>query len=103
VIYDEWYAKGKELFGDDTMQWRFVCPACGHVASAQDWKDAGAPEAVVAFCCVGRYLPNPKEAFSGDGGPCSYTGGGLFRLNPIDVDGRPTFAFAEPVPQQEAR
>lgn len=40
---DEWSAEGRKRFGDDQMQWRFVCPACGHVASVQDYKDAGAP------------------------------------------------------------
>jgi hypothetical protein len=37
-----------------------------------------------------------KEAFSQDGGPCNYAGGGLFRLNPVtvvDPDGIENHAF----------
>jgi hypothetical protein len=98
MTYEEWYAKGENLFGPDIMRWRFVCPSCGHVASVQEWKNAGAPEGAVAFGCIGRYLPERSEAFGGDGGPCNYTGGGLIRLNPVDVDGRQTFAFAEVEP-----
>jgi TPP-dependent indolepyruvate ferredoxin oxidoreductase alpha subunit len=95
---DEWHAKGEQLFGPDIMRWRFVCPSCGHVASVQDWKDAGASEGAVAFSCVGCYLPTCNEAFGGNGsGPCNYAGGGLYRLNPVDVEGRPTFAFAEEI------
>lgn len=96
MTHQEWLEKGEQLFGADIMQWRFACPSCGHVASVQDWKDAGAPEGAVAFSCVGRYLPKCNEAFGGKGsGPCNYAGGGLIRLNRVDVDGRKTFAFAE--------
>lgn len=101
MTHTEWFTEGERLFGTDIMQWRFVCPSCGHVASVQDWKDAGAPEGAVAFSCIGRYLPQCNEAFNGPGtGPCNYTGGGLFGLNPVDVEGRATFAFAkvEPTP-----
>lgn len=95
MTHNEWYAKGEQLFGADIMQWKFICPSCGHTASVQDWKDAGAPEGAVAFSCIGRYLPECNEAFAKGDGPCNYAGGGLIRLNPIDVDGRPTFAFVE--------
>lgn len=91
----EWEAEGRRRFGDDMRQWRFVCPSCGHVASVQDWFDAGATEGQVAFSCVGRYLGNAKEMCQRPG-PCNYAGGGLFRLNPQDVDGEGFFAFAEP-------
>lgn len=103
----EWIAEGERRFGPDPLRWRFVCPACGHVATVQDWKDNEAPEEAVAYSCIGRWtssLPIPREAFGGNGpGPCNYAGGGLFRLNPQPVtDGenkvRHVFAFAEPAP-----
>jgi hypothetical protein len=107
----EWRAKAAELFGDDFMKWKFVCPICAHVATVQDWKDAGAPVESAAFSCVGRWAgandTKAKEAFGPNGikgkGPCNYAGGGLFRLNPItvvDPDGVElhAFAFAEPTP-----
>ena len=82
---DAWNALGVKLYGDDRMQWRFVCPICKHEATVQDWKDAGAPEGSIAFACVGRWRDG-RDAFGGEGpGPCNYTGGGLFSLNPIDI------------------
>lgn len=92
---NEWYAEGTRLFGKDVMKWRFVCPSCGHIATVQDWHDAGADEDIVAFNCIGRSLPERSEAFGGKGtGPCNYTGGGLFNINPIRVGGQRVFAFA---------
>lgn len=92
VTETEWRAEGERLFGPDQMQWRFVCPVCGHVAAVQDWKNAGATEGAAAFSCVGRWIEGSKQAFTrGSGGPCNYAGGGLFRLNPVTVvrDGDP--------------
>ena len=94
---EEWRAEAARRFGPDPLKWRFVCPACGHIASTQDWKDAGAPSTTVAFSCVGRWLKNSAEAFSRRGKkPCNYAGGGLIRLNPVTVtfpDGTITQAF----------
>ena len=96
----EWRSRGTDLFGSDLMNWKFICPSCGHVAPVSEWRDVGAPANTVAFSCVGRWMESPKEAFNGDGGPCNYAGGGLIGLNPVAVtlpDGRITrhFAFAE--------
>lgn len=78
------------------MNWKFRCPSCGHVASVQDWKNAGAPENAAAFSCVGRWLQERKEAFTKNG-PCNYAGGGLFRLNPVKLEGMDVgpFDFAD--------
>lgn len=101
----EWNARGVALFGADVLEWKFVCPSCGHVARVRDWQSAGAPENTVAFSCVGRWLPDPGKldanTFKQAGGPCAYAGGGLIGLNPVTVlreGGRQTdvFAFAEP-------
>ncbi len=96
--HEAWRAEAKLRFGDDPMNWAFVCPSCGHVATV----DAGAPGGAIAFSCVGRYGQQPAgEAFvKSTGLPCNYAGGGLFGLNPIAVafdDGtvNMTFAFAD--------
>ena len=99
---DEWHDQGEKLFGPDRMKWRFVCPACDHVASVQDYRDAGAPEGAVAFSCVGRWLQKKRDAFSKGAGPCNYAGHGLIRLNPIQITNPAgevlnVFAFSEPV------
>ncbi len=98
VTYTEWKAEGESLFGPDRLKWRFVCPACGHVASVQDWREIGAAEECIAFSCIGRWIKGSRQAFGKGGGPCNYAGGGLFRLNPVTVitkdgDGAPIFEF----------
>lgn len=104
VTYQEWFAEGVRRFGPDVMDWRYVCPSCGHIASMRDWKNAGAKPAEVAYSCVGRHLEGSGEAF-GKLQPCNYAGGGLIRLNPVHVitepDGhvRETFEFAPEQPQ----
>lgn len=100
MTYEEWKAEGTKRFGDDMLQWRFVCPSCGHIAKADDWRQARAPEGAVAFSCVGRWKGgDDKKSFRNKGGPCFYTGGGLFKINPVrvaDLDGKEhdLFAFA---------
>lgn len=102
MTHAEWLAEAEKRFGKDPMNWKFVCPSCGHVASVADWKAAGAPSTAAAFSCVGRWLTKAKDAFTDKGkGPCNYAGGGLFRINPVAVtfpDGveHQAFAFAEP-------
>jgi hypothetical protein len=92
----EWFTEGARRFGENRMKWEFVCPACGFVQSTEVYKDQGAPVSAVAFSCVGRWSGATREAFGDIGpGPCNYAGDGLFRIAPIEVDGRPTFDFAE--------
>ncbi len=100
----EWKAEAVRRFGEDPMRWAFVCPSCGHVATVQDWMDAGATESAVAFSCVGRWIAaDDAKTFKREGGPCNYAGGGLFKLNPVIVtyDGgeHEVFDFAPPPTQ----
>jgi len=97
---EEWIQEATCRFGASVAGWRFVCPSCGHVASAKDWRDAGAPDTAIAFSCVGRWTgADDSKTFKREGGPCIYAGGGLFRLNPLKVsDGGviyEVFDFAE--------
>lgn len=62
----------------DPNEWRFVCPVCKHEASVSEYRAAGAPDSAIAFSCIGRWA---------DGVGCDYAGGGLFRLNPVHIDG----------------
>lgn len=107
MTIEEWTARGEALFGPNKMDWRFICPSCGHIADAREYKNAGAPNSALAFSCVGRWKGgDPKKTFKRRGGPCDYAGGGLIGLNPIrvvfppDPDGTPhfidVFDFAAP-------
>lgn len=88
MTLDEYKAEAIKRFGEDIMQWKFKCPICGNVASAQDYKEAGAPGGAVGFSCIGRWKDGSRSAFSTETGqPCDYAGGGLIRMNPISIDG----------------
>jgi len=106
LTHNEWIGEAQILFGTDPAQWAFRCPVCKHVATVQDYKNAGAPEGAVGFSCIGRWMDKPENAFdvpageTAQKGPCNYAGGGLIRLNPVTVafpDGgkRQVFEFAK--------
>lgn len=88
VTWDQYIAEAKERFGPDHMNWKFVCPACGHIASVADYKAAGAPDSAVAFSCVGRWAGAKRGAFEdGKDGPCDYAGAGLFCISLVKIEG----------------
>lgn len=93
---EQWLTLGQTLFGQDKMQWKFKCPCCGHIASVQDYKKAGAPSSAAGFSCVGRWMPVCKDAFDDKDKrniPCNYSGGGLLNINPVIVDDHKVFEF----------
>ena len=106
ITHEAWKKEAVSRYGADPATWAFRCPVCKHVATVAEWRAAGASDGEVAFSCIGRHATKPKSGFSlrrGAKGPCDYTGGGLFRLNPVTVtflkeDGEPgemqTFDFA---------
>jgi hypothetical protein len=98
ISEEAWRAEAIAKFGPDPLDWKFVCPACGHIAAVRDWQNLGATEGMVAFSCVGRHMDARRDAFVGTGpGPCNYAGGGLFRINPVKVGDRDSriFEFAD--------
>lgn len=74
VKYDDWVSGLKKKFGEDAKQWKFKCPACGHIQCAQDFIDAKIenPENKVYFSCIGRWKK---------GTGCDWTLGGLLKIN----------------------
>ena len=91
--YDEWVQEAQARFGADPLDVAFKCPLCGHVATARDYEDAGTPWGGVGISCIGRWTsfrpgidPPPTMRQVAEGGPCDYTGRGLVRLNPVEVE-----------------
>lgn len=78
----DWLLEGKQLFGSDFMQWKFRCPMCGHVASIQEFKDAGADSPNAAYQeCIGRYLgAGAPGAEDGNPNGCNWAAFGLFGI-----------------------
>lgn len=110
LTHDEWIAEGRKLFGDDMLNWRFVCPVCGMIQTPNDFekfKDKGATPETAAKQCIGRFLPKDQRRSAlgnsppqAPDKPCDYASFGLFNLCPVKVilpDGGPTmpvFGFA---------
>jgi hypothetical protein len=102
LTHTEWQAEAKRRYSS-SEQIAFTCPVCKHRQTVADYVAAGDTTMRMAgFSCIGRLLPesDTSDAFSGKPGPCSYAGGGLFRLNPILVTfengtTRETFDFAD--------
>ena len=74
----EWQEEAKRLFGDNAKQWKFKCPACGHVASVQDFLNVGADANSAYQECIGRHTGkgSPKK---GDTSGCNWAAYGLFK------------------------
>jgi hypothetical protein len=89
ISHEEWIKEAIKRYPDRNIA--FVCPVCKHKQTVAEYKAAGAPAGAYGFSCIGRYLDDCRKAFGGPGageerpGPCDYTGGGLLRLNPINV------------------
>lgn len=112
---DELVAEMKARFGDDPKQWAFICPTCGDVATAQDFKDAldaagseDSPFRHLGQICIGRLVgalkrEQPKGGYAGRG--CDWAAFGLFHGPEFVImpDGRevPSFAIA-PAPSEAA-
>lgn len=107
----EWKQKGTDLFGDDPLSWRFVCPNCGFVQSGytlierskkainlSEPFDKNTAMNRVYFSCSGRWpLKGEQVGELGDRkAPCNYTAGGLFNIcktEVVDDDGESHFIF----------
>jgi hypothetical protein len=78
---EDWKKEGERRFGSDVMKWKFKCPMCGHIASVEDFKVAGAEDPANSAYeeCIGRYTGkgSPKE---GDASGCNWAAYGLFGI-----------------------
>jgi len=100
---EEWFEKGKTLFGENMMDWKFVCPGCGNIQSPEEfrqYKEQGATPNSATCECIGRYASG--HSWLNTGGkkqPCDYAGYGFLNICPVKVtDGEKetyTFAFFE--------
>lgn len=80
MTLEEWRKEGKKRFGEDIMKWKFVCPMCGHVASVQEFVDAGAEDPDSAYQeCIGRYIGKGSPV-SGDASGCNWVAYGFFGM-----------------------
>lgn len=106
ISKQQWLDTGYKLFGDDTYEWKFKCPACGHIQCADDFadfQDDGAKPDDAFKVCIGKF----KKVAQRSGGlqptsngdrSCTYSADSLIDLCPLRVEGSSglfsAFAFA---------
>lgn len=73
MTLDEWEADGKRRFGEDFLDWKFKCPACGYVQTPRQFKESGIEPEKAYFNCASRYDIGGKKI-------CKWTTGGLLNL-----------------------
>lgn len=79
--HDNWMKEARSRFGDDPMDFAFICPRCKRINKISEFKERGAKNAdAAAVECIGRYagVLNVKsnEDFVGPG--CDWVAYGLF-------------------------
>ncbi|WP_018306304.1 VVA0879 family protein [Desulfitobacterium hafniense] len=74
--HKEWLAELESRFGKDNTKWAFVCPACGHVATGQNFKDAGAGPQDMYQTCIGRHTGKGTPTAESKNG-CNWAAFGL--------------------------
>lgn len=106
IVYTskEWLARGKELFGDEKLDWKWKCPSCGNIQSPKDFKELIDMKAIglderlptpedAYYNCIGRFTGTENEIFSKEQ-PCNYTLGGLMHLaHTIVLDGDKVYSM----------
>lgn len=94
----EWEEEGELRFGQDRSNWKFVCPSCGNIASAREWRAAKAADSAIGTVCIGRFTGSKKEIGDQTGGPCNYGTTKKNNLCPVrvldDGESRSAFNFA---------
>lgn len=89
VTLAEWRAEGERLYGKEQLDWRFRCPACGHVQTMRQFKEAGLNPQLAYLNCASRHNLGGKA-------DCKWTIGGLLRVGGryvIDAKFRPRLIF----------
>lgn len=74
----EWLDEGKRRFGADITKWKFKCPACGHVASGQDFKEFNADPNDMYQICIGRVNGKGTSNGKDEGYGCNWAAYVLF-------------------------
>jgi len=88
ISHEEWHKQLIARFGENYLDWKFQCPACGNIQSLRDFLEYKivSAEDKVYYKCIGRYVK---------GIGCNWTLGGLLKINTLTVikDGIPTPVF----------
>lgn len=76
---EQWHREGERRFGVELLNWRYVCPMCGHIACGRDFEAIGVSPMNGAMECIGRYYRRGR-AVEGDSSGCNWTAAGLYGI-----------------------
>src|SRR5689334_5371028 len=85
MTYNQWQAEGICRFGINPFDWKFVCPSCGNVQSALDFRTYRNNDATPNSAnqvCLGRYTGAGGAFDAQKHKPCNYALNGLIHLDP---------------------
>ena len=85
INLDQWVKEAQKNFGEDTLQWEFICPSCGHVQKGEDFLPLCVDTQNAFNNCIGRF--NDKKV------GCNWSLGGLFQIHKTVV-----IKNAKPIP-----
>lgn len=98
MTHADFVAELRRRFGDNPLNWRFVCPACGTVQGAPDFYAAGFERGkgevnkYLGFSCIGRFTRQGDAGIAAknrgekwDKG-CNWTLGGLLQIHELEVE-----------------
>ena len=98
LTHDEWLARGRELYGDDSRKWKFRCVICGNVQSHESVTTRN-PKINPKITHTSNWIYCECEGRHTEGIGCDWTLGGLLKahkLEVIDEDEKvPCFEFAD--------
>jgi len=76
----EFLVLGESKFGSNTKKWKFKCPRCGTIQTAEDFVDANVSKdkigSYLGFSCIGRFTKKKG---------CDWTLGGLLHIHTLEV------------------
>jgi hypothetical protein len=83
ISLEDWKNEAVRRFGKDPLDWKFICPICGHIQCGKDFQKVNRedkspnlpvkdPKNVAYQECIGRY---------GGPGGCDYAAFGLIHAN----------------------
>ncbi|SET95427.1 hypothetical protein SAMN05421676_11245 [Salinibacillus kushneri] len=78
LTLNEWLEEGSKLFGENKLKWKFKCPACGHLASIEDFVEHDADPNDAYQKCIGRVNGKGTKNQTDLGHGCNWAAYGLF-------------------------
>lgn len=81
----EWKKKLSKMFGENVLDWKFKCPACGKITSGKEFKEAGAQPNDIYQKCIGNFKRQGKPDKENNENGCNWKAYGLFKLGDVVI------------------